>query len=29
MYERNGTKTVVDNDGVLCINEKHARRIRS
>ena len=23
MYERNGTETVVDNDGVLCINEKH------
>ena len=23
MYERNGNKTVVDNDGVLCINEKH------
>ena len=22
-YERNGIETIVDNDGILCLNEKH------
>ena len=23
MYGRNGAETIVDNDGILCLNEKH------
>ena len=28
-YERNGIETIVDNDGILWLNGKHRRRIRS
>ena len=29
-YERNGIKTILDNDGIFWLNEKHNRkRIRS
>ena len=28
-YERNDIETIVDNDGILWLNEKHRRRIRS
>ena len=27
--ERNGIETIVGNDGILWLNEKHRRRIRS
>ena len=28
-YERNGIETIVDNDGILWLNGKYRRRIRS
>ena len=28
-YERNGIETIVDNDAILWLNEKHRRKIRS
>ena len=27
-YDRNSIETIVDNDGILWLNEKHRRRIR-